>query len=764
MGKKKIIIDLFAGAGGESCGIHQAFQEKGESIRLYAVNHWDRACETHALNYPSDEVICQDIQTLIPTDLVSPKEDVELMWASPECFPSGTLILTSEGYKPIEDVKESDSVLTHMGRWRKVTATMSSKKKTVKLKGYGHPGIETTKRHPFYIATRYASFLHRGGTQYTYNKPGFMNVDRIVEARNDKHTTVYWARPKKIDALPIPAIKAINGRGFDIDERMMWLAGRYVADGYARLDDKRGDVTISCGKAKYEKTKAMLDSWPRAGVRSTDGEMVWCEHEVRTAINFNMSSRAVAKWLIDNFGKLAHGKKVPAWLFGASFPLKAAFLEGYISGDESVRNGVYYACTVSKELIFGLSTLIATMGAHASVFKPKLRSSSIIEGRKVNCRQQWGIRWKWTIQANHSQTPEFDDDHLWAPIRKIAETERIKTVYNLSVEEDESYIAEGLVVHNCTNHSRAKGSKPLDDQSRCTPFDILRWATMLRIKRIIIENVPEFTEWGPLGKDLRPIKRERGSYFASFVQMLRGIGYDVDWRICCAADFGAPTTRRRLFIQAVKKGSGKTIRWPMPTNSRTVEDDLLGMEMKPWIPASSIIDWSIPCTPVDDRATPLAPKTMERILKGIARHWGSAAAPFLERYGRAVSSMDEPGQPSPLITEFYGTGGCRSIGEPLSTISCSGAHHGLVQPLIMEYYGNGGCTPVFNPLGTVTCKERFALVTPENCRLGFRMLQPAELAKAQSFPDWYRFTGTKTEVVKQIGNAVCPAMAKALVS
>ena len=397
--KQKIIIDLFAGAGGESCGIHQAFEKHDESIRLFAVNHWDRACETHALNYPSDECICQDIQTLIPTDLVSPQEDVELMWASPEC----------------------------------------------------------------------------------------------------------------------------------------------------------------------------------------------------------------------------------------------------------------------------------------------------------------------------------------------------------------------------TNHSRAKGSKPLDDQSRCTPFDILRWTTMLRIKRIIIENVPEFIEWGPLGKDLRPIKKEKGTYFASFIQMLKGIGYDVDWKICCAADFGAPTTRRRLFIQAVKKGSGKTIRWPMPTNSRTVEDDLLGMEMKPWIPASSIIDWSLPCTPIDGRTTPLATKTMERILKGIARHWGSAAAPFLERYGKTVSSMKEPGQPSSLITEFYGTGGCRSINEPLSTISCSGAHHGLVQPLIMEYYGNGGCTPVFNPLGTVTCKERFALVTPDNCRLGFRMLQPHELAAAQSFPSWYRFTGTKTEVVKQIGNAVCPVMAEALV-
>ena len=88
----------------------------------------------------------------------------------------------------------------------------------------------------------------------------------------------------------------------------------------------------------------------------------------------------------------------------------------------------------------------------------------------------------------------------------------------------------------------------------------------------------------------------------------------------------------------------------------------------------------------------------------------------------------------------------------------------LIQPLIMEYYGNGQCRPVTEPLGTVTCKERFALVKPEDCRIGSRMLQPHERAAAQSFPDWYRFTGTKADVVKQIGNAVCPKMAEALVA
>ena len=97
--KKKIIIDLFAGAGGESCGIHKAFEERDESIQLFAVNHWERACETHAANFPADECICQDIQTVIPTSLVHPGEQVELMWASPECIHFST----ARGGKPMDD-------------------------------------------------------------------------------------------------------------------------------------------------------------------------------------------------------------------------------------------------------------------------------------------------------------------------------------------------------------------------------------------------------------------------------------------------------------------------------------------------------------------------------------------------------------------------------------------------------------------------------------------------------------------------------------
>lgn len=284
----------------------------------------------------------------------------------------------------------------------------------------------------------------------------------------------------------------------------------------------------------------------------------------------------------------------------------------------------------------------------------------------------------------------------------------------------------------------------MDDQSRCTPFDIVRWATMLNIKRIIIENVPEFETWGPLGADSRPIPEQRGSYFMMFINTLRGIGYMVDWRVCNAADYGAPTTRRRLFIQCVKIGSEKTLMWPEVTNVKNVDDsDLFGRRVNPWVSASEVIDWTIPCQPIDERRKPLASATMRRIMNGIRKYWGKYAEPFLVRYNGGDDRF-------------------HSVDKPVPTLDTSN-RYGLIQPLIMEYYGNGKCYPVSNPLGTVTCKEKFALLKPENCRIGFRMLQPHELAKAQSFPDWYQFTGTKTEIVKQIGNAVCPKMAEALV-
>lgn len=325
----------------------------------------------------------------------------------------------------------------------------------------------------------------------------------------------------------------------------------------------------------------------------------------------------------------------------------------------------------------------------------------------------------------------------------------------------------------CTNFSVARGGKPMDNQSRCTPFDILRWLAMLNVKRLIVENVKEFVTWGPLNKDNRPIQSRKGEYFNMFVNAIKGMGYTVEWRLCNAANFGAPTTRTRFFLQAVR--GNKRIVWAEPTHARGGSaGDLFEEEKKPWVPAKKIIDWNVPCEAIDDRKRPLAEATMRRILKGIEKYWGDGAKPFLARYNggdNRIHSLEDPvpvldtsnryGLVQPLIAELYSNGGCRPVTEPLSTVTTSGGHHALV----MEYYGNGIChDPDKDPLPVVTTKDRFALVEERHgVKLGFRMLQPHELSAAQSFPRDYVFTGSKTEVVKQIGNAVCPMMAKALV-
>lgn len=147
----------------------------------------------------------------------------------------------------------------------------------------------------------------------------------------------------------------------------------------------------------------------------------------------------------------------------------------------------------------------------------------------------------------------------------------------------------------CTHHSNARGGRPMNDQSRSSAWLILRWAELLYIENIIIENVREMRSWGPLGADSRPLKSKRGEFFFAFISALKAAGYNVEHRILNAADYGDPTTRERLFIIA-RRGNKKII-WPAQTHAPA--DKLKSMSgglfkrkpLKQWVPARDIIDW-----------------------------------------------------------------------------------------------------------------------------------------------------------------------------
>ena len=372
----------------------------------------------------------------------------------------------------------------------------------------------------------------------------------------------------------------------------------------------------------------------------------------------------------------------------------------------------------------------------------------------------------------------------------------------------------------CTHHSNARGGRPRSDQSRASAWLILKWLSELYVKRVIIENVPEFLSWGPLDNNGRPVQGQKGKIFKAFISSLQSLGYTVDWKILCAADYGDPTIRRRLFIQAVK--GRKRIVWPEITHMDGNGDNLMGCQ--PWRTARDIIDWSIPGTSIFDRKKPLANTTIQRIAIGIEKYWKDYAKPFLAvLYGsNDVRSLNMPlpsvttsgahhalVEPFLLPNEgFYRGNQPRSIDRPLSTVTASRGFGAIVQPFITRYQGNhkrrqdGGnrnheierplptvdtsnryalVEPfVFNigqnsvkdrtrsihePLSTVVCKAEHCLIEPNPLRLDirFRMLKNHELKKAQGFSDDYKITGNITEQTKQIGNAVPVMTAKALV-
>lgn len=252
----------------------------------------------------------------------------------------------------------------------------------------------------------------------------------------------------------------------------------------------------------------------------------------------------------------------------------------------------------------------------------------------------------------------------------------------------------------CTHHSVARGGMPCSDQSRASAWCVLRWVNSLMVDRVLIENVPEFVSWGPLGSNGKPLKSKRGETFEAFVNALKASGYRVDWRLLNAADYGAATSRRRLFLQAVR--GRREIVWPDATHSPTGEAGLFGSR-KRWRAAREIIDWTLAGSSIFGRKRPLSANTLARIEAGLRKFGGAAAEPFLVALNY-MSSRDHDGRYT------------RSTGEPIPTITSQGNRFGLVEPFVIGT-GHKGANGSYTydpdrPLPTVTTATELGVVEP----------------------------------------------------
>lgn len=303
---------------------------------------------------------------------------------------------------------------------------------------------------------------------------------------------------------------------------------------------------------------------------------------------------------------------------------------------------------------------------------------------------------------------------------------------------------------DCKHFSKAKGGKPKDKNIRGLAWVACRWAALVRPRVIMLENVEEFKTWGPLNRGHHPIRAKQGDTFRQFVKQLNELGYEVQFRELVAADYGAPTKRKRFFM--IARCDGVPIMWPKPTHAPADSKEVKEGLLKPYVGAYTQLDFSLPCPSIFDTSEqikekygiravrPLAPKTMQRIARGLKKFVLDNPEPFIvpigygERKGQSprvhdikkplptiVSSgkhyLCEP-RLAPVIDKTYGgnyQGGGSKAEDPIDTITTVD-HNRLVAATLIQYHSETNSDEVRgqdieNPIMTVDSSNRYGLVT-----------------------------------------------------
>lgn len=265
---------------------------------------------------------------------------------------------------------------------------------------------------------------------------------------------------------------------------------------------------------------------------------------------------------------------------------------------------------------------------------------------------------------------------------------------------------------DCKHFSKAKGAALVDKKIRGLAWITLRWAGTVRPRVIFLENVEEFQTWGPVRKG-KPVKKKAGQTFRKFIQQLRDLGYEVEWRELVAADYGTPTTRKRFVM--VARCDGQPIVWPERTHAPRDSEDVKSGKLLPWRSAAEVIDWSLPCPSIFDTKAeimdkyglkavrPLADNTMRRVIRGVDKFTLKSGAPFI------------------VECNHGGDGHTRGEAEPVNTITgkyTGGLCDPVLSPITVTNTSNSVGAMANDPVHTVTTAGNQMLVTPSLMCIG----------------------------------------------
>lgn len=445
---------------------------------------------------------------------------IDLIVGGSPCFTADTLVITDHDPVPICDIKVGDIVLTHKGRWQKVLRIGHKQAETIYVKGQGAT-LHCTRNHPIWAR----------GAHSIWNKDKHA-YEREFEPMNwvpaEQLDHMYCGALTKSDSLEVPQPKLTGNATVTFDPydlNVLELAGRYLADGDVRIyggndGERHGSIRISCGEYR----RAVMDDLKQRVPFSCT------EIKERTSIRYQFFGKSLAKWIEQNFGRGAGNKYIPSWVYGLNNSQKAALLKGYLDGDGYRKHNCWKCSTISKKLAVGLKMLAEHLGVSVSITYVKKEPTYVIEGRTVNQHSYWEL----SIYDKARSSVELDG-WRWGLVRKIIPGE-VETVYNLEVEHDNSYIADGICAHNCQGFSIAGKQEGLKDVRSKLAIDYLRVINTVKPKWIVWENVPGVFSTG------------KGLDFKLFTAELTHCRYGICWRVLDSQWFGVAQRRRRVFL------------------------------------------------------------------------------------------------------------------------------------------------------------------------------------------------------------------------
>lgn len=533
------LIELFAGIGAQAA----ALERLGANFEHYRVCEFDKYAiasynAVHGTNFETSDICDLKAEDLGIVD----KDKYEyIMTYSFPCLSGDTLVLTKDGYKTINAVTVGDFVLCHDNDYHEVVASrMTGNHDTVRIHGMSIDEIICTHNHKFFVRRMKRKYptMPNGKRQ---NIRYFLDPE-WVEAK-DLDKSYYLGMAINNNSI-IPDWDGITFTWSGKSDRhknelsnlmdnkdFWWLIGSYVGDGWHRT----GGGIIICGNDR--KTSDIISHADNCGITYTIAKE-------RTVTKLHFPKKEL-ELFVEPFGRGAENKRIPGFVFDLPVELLRSFLDGYISADGTYKDGKYRACSVSRELIYGISQIVAKVYHRpSSIYKIAQRPTSIIEGRTVHNKQCYQVSWKY--ETNKQDKAFYENGYIWFPIKDIESNEKID-VYDIEVDGSHSFTANGTIVHNCTDLSVAGKQFGMSEGSGT------RSSLLWEVKRLLneskdlnalpqilcMENVPAIHS----DKFLPDLMK--------WVNFLESLGYSNFWQDMNAKDYGVAQSRNRTFMLSI---------------------------------------------------------------------------------------------------------------------------------------------------------------------------------------------------------------------